>query len=235
MLFFVSCNNTNASDSSGSSSIKQSETTNISLKETENSLNDNKEFQLSDYYSDDVLEELHKDKIKYSIKSDYSNSPRMLDFYLPANIEEYVDHNEMTFDMYRVLDDYGWKKTDEYYYYVIDDMMIRISMMERDQKIILLQYDFVYKDNPEEYYYCYIESFPTCNISLEMDFRSYSVCNYLIKGREDLYVTYDQSIVLTYVFSWISVKPETNPIRYIPGVDWSRDFDEHDRYIISFE
>ena len=190
-----------------------------------------------DFYSDEVLEEIHKDKIKYTVHADFIDYDSDLDFYLPVDINKYVDHDNMTYDMYQVLDDYGWQKEDDYYYYVVDDLMVKLSFQNSESSLTeWITYDFVYKDNPEVYYYTYLEWFPTANMDLRIKHLPGCQCDYLIEGSDDSYVTYEESIVLTYVISWVSVRPYTNPLIFVPSfANYSGLDQQHDVYFINFE
>lgn len=195
-----------------------------------------KEQKWSDYVSEELYEELHKDKIKYTVHIDYTSYETDLDFYLPVDINTYVDCETMTYDMYQVLEDYGWQKGEDYYFYIVDDLMIKMifEISEKNQ-IELVEYDFVYKDNPEKNYYTYINGFPTDNMELHINFLQGCDCDYLIEGSDDLFVTYDESIVFTYIISWVSVRPYTNPLVFVPHfASYSGDFGKHDRYYIYF-
>ena len=238
-LFIVSgCNRTTEESSDTDTTDHETVISESSSEKTiENTVYLAKEKKWRDFYSDEVLEEIHKDKIKYTLYIKYNNHYRDLDFYLPVDIKEYVDHDNMTYDMYQVFDDYGWKKEDDYYYYIVDDMMVKLSFwIPESSQIELIRYDFVYKDDPEEYYYAYIGWFPTDNMKLDINFLPGCHCDYLIKGSDGLYVTYEESIVFTYIISWVSVRPYTNPLIFVPHFDnYCDDFNQHDRYYIYFE
>ena len=235
-FILIGCNRT-TEDTSGTTECETEVSESSSEETRRNTGNHDKIKKWMDFYSDEVLEEIHKDKILYTIHTKYNNKYKELDIYLPVDIKKYVDHDTMTYDMYQVLDDYGWQKEDDYYYYVVDDMMIKLSFQSiESSQTERITYDFVYKDDPEEYYYAYIGWFPTDNMVMSMRFLPGCQCDYLIKGSDDSFVTYEESIVLTYVISWVSVRPYTNPLIFVPHFAfYSNDFAEHDTYYIYFE
>ena len=238
-LFIVSgCNRTTEESSDTDTTDHETVISESSSEKTiENTVYLAKEKKWRDFYSDEVLEEIHKDKIKYTLYVKYNKDYRELDFYLPIDIKKYVGHDTMTYDMYQVLDDYGWQKEDDYYYYVVDDMMVKLSFqLSENSQIRWITYEFVYKDDPEKYYYTYVGWVPTDNIELSMKFLPGCHCDYLIEESDGLYVTYEESIVLTYIISWVSVRPYTNPLIFVPhfSIDLD-DFNEHDTYYIFFE
>ena len=191
---------------------------------------------MGDYLKPEVLEEIRKDKIKYSFNVD-SNHSTISDFYLPVIIEEYVDHNKGTFDLYRVLEDYGWQENDDFYFYIIDDMMVKFSFYEssNDNGNVIggANYEFVYKDDVGQSYYQYFEYFPTSDFQVIFTFGS--DCDYKVVGQDSLCVTYEESIVLSYIISWISVRPQTNPLNYVSHLPCNRSLGDFDLYYIDFE
>ena len=223
--------NTNTSLSETSVSVSCSEETSGDAEHLA------KERKWEDYYSDEVLEEIHNDKIKYTLYVNYNKDYRELDFYLPVDIKTYVDHDNMTYDMYQVLDDYGWQKEADYYYYVVDDLMVKLLFqVSESSQIEMIRYDFAYKDNPEECYYTYLGWHPTDNMWLLINFLPGCHCDYLIEGSDGLYVTYEESIVLTYIISWVSVRPYTNPLIFVPHFSIEiNEYAQHDKYYINFE
>ena len=236
-LVLSGCNRSNSNATSNISSNETEIADLYSEKTSDETEETDKIRKWMDYVSDDVIEEIHKDKIKYTIHADYSTYETDLDIYLPVDIKKYVDHETMTYDMYQVFDDYGWQKGDGYYYYIIDDLMIKISFWFPEKSDICgLDYDFVYKDNPEEYYYEYISGFPTDNMELHNKYSPGCDCDYLIEGSDNFYVTYDESIIFTYIISWVSVRPYTNPLIFVTYFDYYSDpFTKHDCYYIYFE
>ena len=147
-LCFSACDNKPNEQSSQTESYSSNiiETTSSQIDEQ------TKEMLWSDYYSPEVLEELHKGKNEYivSLKEDEIYD---IHFYLPNKIEEYTDSESKTFDLYRLLDDYNWQKEDDCYYFDTDDMRVILRIQENSNKINKIFYEFVSKDNEEEYYY----------------------------------------------------------------------------------
>ncbi len=238
VFILAGCNSTVEESSDTNTTDYETEVTESSYEETTDISDDIAKIdKWMDFYSDEVLNEIHKDKIMYTIHAKYNNIYKDLDFYLPVDIKTYVDHDTMTYDMHRVLDDYGWQKEDDYYYYVVDDLMVKLSFQNSESsQTEWITYEFVYKDDPEKNYYPYLGWFPTDNMALEMEFLPGCQCDYLIEGSDDLYVTYEESIVLTYVISWVSVRPYTNPLIFVPHfVFYSDDLAKHDTYYIYFE
>ncbi len=215
--------------------------TEVSESSSEETIDDTdplaKEWKWRDFFTDEVMEEIHKDKIKYTIHSKYKNKHEELNIYLPDDIRKYVDHDTMTYDMYQVFEDYGWQKEDDYYYYVVDDLMIKLSFwIPESSQTEWILYEFVYKDDPEKDYYTFLGWVPTDNMALEMEFLPGCHCDYLIEGSDDLYVTYEESILLTYIISWVSVRPYTHPLIYVHNFDFYWDeFAKQDTYYIYFE
>lgn len=142
---------------------------------------------MGDYLKPEVLEEIRKDKIKYSFNVD-SNHSTISVFYLPVKIEEYVDHNKGTFD---------------------------------------------YKDDVGQSYYQYFEYFSTSDFQVIFNYGS--DCDYKVVGQDSLCVTYEENIVLTYIISWISVRPQTNPLNYVSHLPCNRSLGDFDLYYIDFE
>ncbi len=226
LLFFISgCNsgenkNISTSLSETSVSISCSEESTEDIRET------TKEQKWGpSYISPELYEELHKGKIKYTV---YSKAQVDLDFYLPVEITKYVDPDTMTYDLYQVFEDYGWQEGDGYYYYVIDDLMVKLAYSTLDDSDTqLITYYFAYKDDPDENYYRYFGGQTTDNVYFYM--YSNSEPNYYIRTSDDLYVTYDECIVLTYIISWVSVRPYTNPFLFarLPHDEGMPDYDKY--------
>lgn len=222
-LCFSACDNKPNEPSSQTESYSPSvlETTSSQIDES------TKEMSWSDYYSPEVLEELHKGKNEYivSLKEDELYD---IHLYLPNKIEEYTDSESQTFDLYRLLDDYNWQKEDDYYYFDIDDIRIILRIQENSNKINKIFYEFVCKDNEEKYYYDFYGFLPTDNVVVNISNEQKQ--NYQVVGRNDLYVSFDESIVLNYIFSWISVRPQTNPLIYLRLGIHSSIYEYHDEF-----
>ena len=222
-LCFSACDNKPNEPSSQTESYSSSvlETTSSQIDEQ------TKEMLWSDYYSPEVLEELHKGKNEYivSLKEDEIYD---IHFYLPNKIEEYTDSESKTFDLYRLLDDYNWQKEDDCYYFDTDDMRVILRIQENSNKINKIFYEFVSIDNEEEYYYDFYGFLPTDNVVVNISNEQEQ--NYQVVGRNDLYVSFDESIVLNYIFSWISVRPQTNPLIYLRLGIHSSIYEYHDEF-----
>ncbi len=92
-LFVVSgCNRTIEETSYTDATDNETEVTESSYEETTDISDDIAKIdKWMDFYSDEVLNEIHKDKIMYTIHAKYNDIYKDLDFYLPVDIKTYVD------------------------------------------------------------------------------------------------------------------------------------------------
>ncbi|MCR5804585.1 MAG: hypothetical protein K6G47_10015 [Clostridia bacterium] len=192
-----------------------------------------RELKYALYFDPEVQESLHDGKNKYEITLLDNNSEcSSVGIYLPLAVENYIDETSKTFDMHRLLDDYGWIKKDDYYYFDVDDLRVILSFWVNDEdKLAVVKHCFVNVDDGTSYY----EKGPAPVRDYKATFFYDFGCDYSVYGDKDTGVVYDECIVLAYIISWVAVEPQTNGLAYLghPSPEMNG-LDDYDNYYFQF-
>ena len=164
---------------------------------------------------------------------------------LPVQVEDFISKkNESSFfDMDLVASEFGWKKSTDYreedgkaveytyYYYDCGEMWVYLEFefLEDDHTdgvmrdcLGRIKYAFIYPNEPEHYYYDPNNEFATSTNNAYV----YLIRNvmkqelYLVQEEENLYAYADETILMTYVFSFVSRYPEFNPFCFEEFRQW---------------
>ena len=116
------------------------------------------------------------------------------------------------------------KTEGDYFYYDCGDFWVRFLIQNRiyDKTSLMLvpefiDYSFILPNKPGTNYYEFHsdKSHPNNSVYAHI-FSIYSSNNDLhMTDLDDTYVTYDQFVLLAYMFSWIKIDPEENPLYYL--------------------
>jgi len=164
---------------------------------------------------------------------------------LPVHVEDYISEKNdfLFFDMDLVASDYGWKQTTSsreedgktveytYYYYDCGEMWVYLEFefladdhtdgVMRDC-LGRIKYAFIYPNEPEHYFYDPNNEFATStNNSYVFLIRNVMKQElYQVQEEKDLYAYEDETILMTYVFSFVSRYPEYNPFCFEEFRQW---------------
>lgn len=193
-----------------------------------------RELKLINERTDKFESQLFENKTKYHIQ----DTEYEFDVYLNFNPYDYLfDDRIKEFKMIQLFDEYGWKEnksnnfdigfgkssgesnTGRSFTYEYNDMTVVITLQycetqSNEKTLSSFKYSFIKTDDPDQEYYAYIDRFPAPSNSVVCDMGATQKSEYLIDKDNNVYTSEDICILLSYVISWVDVKPEANPFIY---------------------
>lgn len=148
---------------------------------------------------------------------------------LPVDVESYVtiEDSVKKFDVQKLASDYGWKEQDGYFYFDAGDLWVRMDfehgvLQKKDAtgKDVFFggKYRFVKAGKPDAPYYEFDPVVSKSTNDLEWHFYDpeEEPVDYVIDLDSSVYSSFDELVLLTYLFTHVSVEPTYSPFFYYP-------------------
>ena len=174
-------------------------------------------------------------KNEYTIKvAEYD-----FDVFTSADPYEYFsesDVGEESFDLKRLLDDYGWKEIenpyDDYslgydrmikegrtYSFESGDMTILLQLgfvkdAENNYLLLAFRYSFVRTGSLKEPYYSFIELNYAPTNDAVCDMQNMHAAECVLDEEYQVHTSKDTCVFLAATVSWVDIKPEVSPFRF---------------------